>query len=161
MRCGGRGSAQFRAAGGARGFLAQSGRSRSDPGEIPPAWSQPAAGARPGHCSPRRRSALASCRERAVPTRSQRPLPGPAPTAHSVPSTEFLSSADRPPWALCSGECLLHKGMHGHPRTDLSSCRPIGCRCRALSRLPREVGGASGEGRQLPRSLEPFSLDNA
>lgn len=142
MRCSGRGSAQFRAAGGARGFLAQSGRSRSDPGEIPPAWSQPAAGARPGHCSPRRRSALASCRERAVPTRSPQPLPSPAPTAHSVPSTEFLSSRRTVlPGLFAVGSVYCIRGCMVIPGQTSAPAGPSGATAGRLAAFPARLEG--------------------
>lgn len=156
LRCGGRGSARLVA--GGTTALAQSGRSRSDPGEIPPAWSRPAAGARPGHCSPRRRSALASCRERAVPAA---PPIAPEPPHPQLTQCPALSSYQGGPSSLGSlqWECLLHGGCMVIPGQTSAPAGPSGAtagRCTFPARLE-----GLGRGKTAAALLEPFSLGNA
>lgn len=142
-----------RAAGGARGSLERTRLRSSEPGEIPPAQSQPAAGTRPGHCGPRRRSALSSCRELAAPAPS-----GPTRALHpqltQCPARLFRSTGRAvlpgPLFAVGSVYCT-RRGMATPAQTYL-------CRCRSLARLPCKVEAATGEGRKLPRSCGPLFL---
>lgn len=142
LRGGGRGAALLRAAGGARGLLARTGRRRSDPGEIPPARSQPAAGARPGHCGPRRRSALAGCRERAVPAPSGRSR-APHPRFTRCPGRLFPSSrrAVFPGLFFAVGSVYCTRGGMVTPGQTSAPADPSGAAAGRLAALPARLEG--------------------
>lgn len=101
------GAAAWRCASGQQGAPAAPSRGRGPP-QLGPwgnsACREPAAaGARQGHCGPWRRSALAGCRS----TRSPRPRPGAASTAHPVPRKAVLRHrAGRAPGARGPLSCL-------------------------------------------------------